>query len=117
MPNYTVACDKCAKTQVIFRHVADHGAWPWCCRKKTRQILCSSHQIIKDIDPYRAVATDVATGKRPLIGGRASHREYLRRNGYVEVGNDKIRPRGQYYQMESPKAEIVKNFKKVTGAL
>lgn len=49
----------------------------------------SKLQIIRDIDPYRAVGADVACGdKRPVIGGRRQHREFLRRNGYVEVGNE-----------------------------
>lgn len=45
--------------------------------------------IISDIQPYRAAASDVAcNGKRPVISGRRQHREFLRRNGYVEVGNE-----------------------------
>jgi hypothetical protein len=27
-----------------------------------------------------------------LVGGRAQHREFLRRNNYVEVGNDDVTP-------------------------
>lgn len=46
--------------------------------------------IIRDIEPYRTVASDVAAGgKRPVIAGRRQHREFLRRNGYVEVGNER----------------------------
>lgn len=44
--------------------------------------------IISDIDPYRAAAADKATGKRPVIGGRRQHREFLGRNGYRELGNE-----------------------------
>jgi hypothetical protein len=45
--------------------------------------------IIKDIDGYRAMGADVASeGKRPWIGSRSEHRDYLRRNGYVETGNE-----------------------------
>ena len=45
--------------------------------------------IIKDIDGYRAMGADVACGgKRPWIGSRSAHRDYLRRNGYVETGNE-----------------------------
>lgn len=44
--------------------------------------------VISDLDPYRAAAADKHTGKRPVIGGRRQHREFLARNGYVEVGND-----------------------------
>lgn len=47
-------------------------------------------QIVRDIEPYRTAASDVAAqGKRPVIGGRRQHREFLRRNEYVEVGNEK----------------------------
>lgn len=44
--------------------------------------------VISDINPYRAAAADKATGKRPVIGGRRQHREFLSRNGFREVGND-----------------------------
>lgn len=46
-------------------------------------------QIIRDIEPYRTAASDVASdGKRPVIGSRSRHRTFLRDNGYVEVGNE-----------------------------
>lgn len=46
--------------------------------------------VISDIQPYRAAASDVACGgKRPVIGGRRQHREFLQRNGYVEMGNER----------------------------
>lgn len=45
--------------------------------------------LIRDIEGYRAMAADVASkGKRPWIGSRSEHRDYLRRNGYVETGNE-----------------------------
>lgn len=44
--------------------------------------------VISDIAPYRASAADKATGKRPVIGGRRQHREFLQANGYRELGND-----------------------------
>ena len=45
--------------------------------------------VIKDIEGYRAMGADVACkGKRPWIGSRSEHRDYLRRNGYVETGNE-----------------------------
>lgn len=48
----------------------------------------SAPMVISDLDPYRAAAADKHTGKRPVIGGRRQHREFLARNGYVEIGND-----------------------------
>lgn len=54
-------------------------------------------QIIKDIDPYKAVAVDIATDSAPAIGSRREHREFLKRNGYHEVGNEKIGRKTQTY--------------------
>jgi hypothetical protein len=54
-----------------------------------------SLHVIRDIDPYRSIATDVATGKRPIIAGRRQHREFLRRNNYLEVGNERTEPRSE----------------------
>lgn len=46
-------------------------------------------QIIRDIEPYRAAGSDVASdNKRPMIGSRSRHRAFLRDNGYAEVGNE-----------------------------
>jgi hypothetical protein len=72
-------------------------------------------QIIRDIDPYRPVAADVAVGdKRPIIGGRRQHREFLRRNGYVEVGNE-VPTRGERPTLSE--AGLVEDIKRAMGAL
>ncbi len=55
-------------------------------------------QIIRDIDPYKAVAVDIATDTAPAIGSRREHREFLKRNGYHEVGNEKIGRKKQEYR-------------------
>ena len=44
----------------------------------------SGVQIVRDIEPYRTAASDVAHE-----GKRSRHREFLRDNGYVEVGNER----------------------------
>jgi hypothetical protein len=45
--------------------------------------------VIRDIEPYRTAGVDVAAGgKRVVIGSRSQHRQFLARNGYVEVGNE-----------------------------
>lgn len=49
--------------------------------------------VISDLAPYRAVAADKHNGSRPVIGGRRQHREFLSRNGYTEVGNERVTPR------------------------
>lgn len=45
-------------------------------------------QIIQDIQPYKDLAVD---GR--IVGGRRQHRELLRANGLVELGNEPHRPR------------------------
>lgn len=49
----------------------------------------SGLQIIRDIEPYRTAASDVASdNKRVVIGSRSRHRTFLSDNRYVEVGNE-----------------------------
>lgn len=69
--------------------------------------------IIRDIEPYRTAASDIgADGKRVVIGSRSRHREFLQRNGYVEVGNE--RPvSGELPQ--STKAERVEAIRRAMG--
>lgn len=66
-------------------------------------------QIMSDIAPYRTAATDVATGQRAVIGGRRQHREFLRRNGYVEVGNDYVPP----HREEMSRAQRIADIRRV----
>lgn len=68
--------------------------WPDTCY---RAPAFTGLQIMRDIQPYQAVADDVATGKPPHIGSRREHREFLKRNGYHERGNDPIKPKKPEY--------------------
>jgi hypothetical protein len=64
-------------------------------------------QIIRDIDPYQAVGGDIANGgKAPKIMGRRQHREYLKRNNYIEVGNETLRPSKPDYGPEVTEREV-----------
>ena len=47
---------------------------------------CSIH-IMPDLKDYQSVAWDKERGGQVVISGRKQHREFLRRNGYEEVGN------------------------------
>lgn len=67
--------------------------------------------VISDIDPYRSVAADKATGTRQVIGGRRQHREFLSRNGYREVGNERITPKRE----EMSAADRVSDIKRAMG--
>lgn len=64
--------------------------------------------VISDLAPYRASAADKATGKRPVIGGRRQHREFLQNNGYRELGNDMPAQRRE----DSSQAERVADIKR-----
>lgn len=72
--------------------------------------------IIGDIEPYRAVASDVACGgKRPVIGGRRQHREFLQRNGYVEVGNESPAPKPDWTAPRREQAERINDIRRAMG--
>lgn len=95
MPIYALMCDTCASQQDVFRSLANIDKdLPQCCGQSMRRRICAP-MVQADIQPYQAMGIDVATGKAPIISSRSEHRDYLRRNGYVEVGNEmpKSKPR------------------------
>lgn len=67
--------------------------------------------VMPDLAEYRAVAVDKDTGKRPVIGGRRQHREFLSRNGYVEIGNDYVAPRRE----ELNRSERISDIRRALG--
>lgn len=69
-------------------------------------------QIIKDIEPYVAVASDkVRSRDNPIIGSRRRHREFLRDNGYIEVGNSFVPNRRE----ELSKSDRVADIRRAMG--
>ena len=87
MPLYRVMCDACREEGDIFRSLANIDDLPICCGVAMHRKICAP-MVIADIQPYQSMGIDVATGKAPVISSRSEHRNYLRRNGYVEVGNE-----------------------------
>ena len=61
--------------------------WPQECYAHYRPSGQNSIQIIKDIEPYRPVASDLGKAPKPVMS-RREHREFLKRNNYREVGNE-----------------------------
>lgn len=91
MPIYVMQCAAgCGHEHDIFRSIAERDRdLPLCCgTTMVRKIVAT--MVAPDIGPYQAVAVDVATGKPPVINSRSAHRDFLKRNGYVEVGNEPI---------------------------
>lgn len=90
MPLYTVACLSCGHEADLYRSVAERDRdLPMCCGAQMARKIVAPY-VAPDIGPYQAVAVDVATGKPPVINSRSAHREFLKRNGYVEVGNESV---------------------------
>ena len=91
MPIYTYRCKskKCRATGTAFRTIAERDRCPRCsqCKGMTEKIITPT--MVSVFTPYRAVAFDKESGKRPLITSQDEHSAFLRRNGYEEVGNDK----------------------------
>lgn len=115
MPLYEVQCGICGKRQDIYRKIEDREKdLPLCCGNAMHNILSPS-MINADIQPYRAIAIDKASGERPYITSRRQHKEFLRRNGYVEMPDaPKERPiRGDF----DCKKELSHATKKVLGTL
>jgi hypothetical protein len=91
MPIYAMQCTaRCGHEEDIFRSVAERDReLPLCCgQPMTRKIVPT--MVAPDIGAYQAVAVDVATGKAPVINSRSAHRDFLKRNGYIEVGNEPL---------------------------
>lgn len=96
MPLYTYRCPDCERTETLFRKIADRDDTPYCetctddtyCAEMRRAI--EAPMVAPDINAYQAIAIDVATGKPPVINSRSAHRDFLKRNGYQEVGNERI---------------------------
>ena len=94
MPIYTFACSHCAALIDAWRAIDDRdrsptGQCPRCGYSSVvfeRQIVAPAVQVFAG---YRAVAAEKDGGERPMIRTRAEHEAFLRRNDYVEVGNDK----------------------------
>lgn len=66
--------------------------------------------VFGDLPEYRTAAADKATGKRMVIGGRRQHREFLRRNGYEEVGNEYVAPRREELSRDDRIADLRRAF-------
>lgn len=94
MPLYDIACHDCDVVTEQFIPLADFEKILLPCRcGGARYRKISTPAVMADIQPYQAMGVDVATGTAPMITSRSQHRDYLRRNNYVEVGNEVPAPK------------------------
>lgn len=109
MPLYGFRC-ACGHETEQFRPLADYDKpGPFHCFHEMARTL-SAPRVMSDIEPYRAVAADKETGKLPVIGSRSQHREFLKRNDYVELGNEMPKPS---QGIEPNRQEIGRQIKRV----
>jgi putative FmdB family regulatory protein len=88
LPIYRYQCE-CGLQSDEFRKIDNRNdplECPKCKGAMGLRIMPTS--VRADIQPYRSVVVDKATGKLVNIESRAQHKEFLHRNDYVEVGND-----------------------------
>jgi len=85
MPTYEYHCEHCGPIEV-WRSMADYKVPPEHEHPVTRVI--SACMGFGDITPYLATAGDMA-GKP--ITSRNEHRQFLKRNRLVELGNESVR--------------------------
>ena len=86
MPLYSVKCQECGHEMEVFRNLRNWGNWPECCGHEMRQVLTPTN-IMPDIQPYKSMID----GR--MITSRSEHREHLKANNCIEVGNEKPKPR------------------------
>lgn len=107
MPLYSYNCARCGAQREAFACVDQrHNAAPKCHGRMKLEIMPT--HVAPDIQPYRAMAGDKAG---QFITSRREHREYLRRNRLVEVGNEPIRPIKNDFRPK--RGEIAQELKQV----
>ena len=107
MPMYRIGCDSCGCEKDVFRSLSQYNDLPNCCGEPMTRKVCAP-AVLADINPYRSMATG------EMIMGRRQHREHLKNNGLIEVGNEKMDKRPS----STPgniKADIAEAVHKVLG--
>lgn len=117
MPMYDAKCHECDITVEFFRHMADCDDIPKCpeCDQVMKRVF-SVPMVSMDIQPYRAVTTDVKTGDMPYITSRREHKEFLKRNGLRQFEADSsVGKPDTAKQRKERREDILQAINKVTG--
>lgn len=85
MPIYRIRCEQCGAEDEVIRKLADYDDLPEHCGHRMLRMV-SAPMLAVDLPPYKSMATG------EMIQGRREHREHLRKNGLIEVGNEPIKP-------------------------
>jgi putative FmdB family regulatory protein len=86
-PIYEYSCTGCGEQSTQFRKIDQRDQQSFCrCGRVVVRVFSAPH-VMPDIAPYQTVAADKETGKLVDIRSRKDHREFLKRNGYEELGS------------------------------
>lgn len=113
MPLYDWKCEHCGLQVEVLRSMREALEPVFCtCGVPMVQQLSAAY-VSADIAPYKAVAGDRA-GK--WITSRREHREFLKRNRLVELGNEKPKDTSQMRKTVK-RGEIAREIKATTEKL
>ncbi len=101
MPIYRIRCSSCDKQEDIFRSIANMDELPDCCGERMGRMVCAP-MVTTDIPAYQSMATG------EIVEGRAAHREHLKRNRLIEVGNEVPKPSTPKNSPEKRREEIAR---------
>lgn len=82
MSTYVYKCEKCSSRFEVIKPMANSSDPEFHCDAKAERVF-TAPQIIGTFTPYRSMGPD-----RQWITTRQEHKDFLRRYGYEEVGND-----------------------------
>ena len=101
MPIYAAHCNQCGKDEDYYRTLANYQDIPFCCGVQMERRICAP-QVLKDIDPYVSMIDGT------VINSRSQHREHLRANGCIEVGNEKMEPKTESWIEKKEQKEALR---------
>lgn len=99
MPIYEIKCDKCGKTDDVFRTVANYDDLPECCGEMMHRVLYAP-QVIADIQPYQSMKTG------EMITSRSHHKRHLKEHNLIEVGNEQPTRKESYLEQKQQKDSL-----------
>lgn len=107
MPIYTMHCQHCGHEEDIYRSIAKMDEdLPTCCEAKMQRKVVAP-MVAADIAPYKSMVTG------EMIESRSKHRAHLKQHGLIEVGNEKIKPRGPLKPPPGRKEKLIEIANKV----
>jgi hypothetical protein len=109
------------RSDFLDTRIVQRGSWVWrdgeCVPKNVarhRDAMVASETRSRLPCPYvMSDLTDYTSATGEHISGRAAHREFLNKNGFVEIGNEKMEPKASGPQ----KGEIAADIKETIEQL